>query len=90
MLELSLRSGQVVAFDGRVVEVFGAGQASRRFHIAQLGTIEEVEAADGARTLELDEGAVTLAFAREEARACARLVAAFADARAALGRLDSC
>jgi hypothetical protein len=90
MLELSLRSGQVVAFDGRVVEVFGARRASRRFHIAQLGPIEEVEAPDGSRTLELDEGAVMLEFAREEAPACARLVAAFADARAALGRLGSC
>ena len=31
MLELRLRSGMVVAFDGRVVEVFADGGPSRRF-----------------------------------------------------------
>lgn len=87
MLELRLRSGQVVSFDGRVVEVFAEQEPSRRFHIAQLTAPEPVEAADGARILALENGAVTLSFAREEAPACARLVAAIADARAAIARL---
>jgi hypothetical protein len=86
MLEVSLRSGQVVAFDGRVVEVFAEGEPSRRFHLAQLGTIEAVEAADGVNTVKLEDGAVTLAFARGEAPTCARLLAAIAEARGALER----
>jgi hypothetical protein len=84
MLEVRLRCGQVVAFDGRVVEVFADGGPSRRFHLAQLETIEAVEAADGVTTVELEGGAVTLAFAREEAPACGRLLAAIAQAQGAL------
>ena len=84
MLELRLRSGMVVAFDGRVVEVFGEQQPSRRFHVANLGTPETRDAADGLRTVTLDGGDVTLAFAPEEAPACARLLASIAEARAAL------
>lgn len=83
MLEVRLRSGQVVAFDGRVVEVFAEGGSSDRFHLAQLDRIEAVESADGASTVEVEDGAVTLAFAPEEAPACARLLAAIAEARAA-------
>jgi hypothetical protein len=86
MLELRLRSGQVVAFDGRVVEVFAEGGPSRRFHLAQLGQIEAAEAANGVNAVALEDGAVTLAFAREEAPACARLLAAIAHAREALER----
>jgi hypothetical protein len=86
MLELRLRCGQVVSFDGRVVEVFAAPTPSSRFHIAQLDAPEPVEAPDGALTLALENGSVTLLFAREEAPTCARLVAAIADARAALER----
>jgi hypothetical protein len=86
MLELRLRSGQVVAFDGRVVEVFGAGEPSGRFHLAQLDALEAVEGADGTNTVELEEGAVTVVFAEEEAPACARLLAAIAQAQAALAR----
>jgi hypothetical protein len=86
MLELHLRSGQVVAFDGRVVEVFADGGPSRRFHVAQVDTVEAVEAVDGASTVALQDGAVTLAFAREEAPASARLLAAIAEARGALER----
>jgi hypothetical protein len=82
MLELRLQSGPVVAFDGRVLEIFGADAASSRFHIAQLDAPESVETADGARLLSLGDGSVTLAFAREEAPACDRLVAAIAEARA--------
>jgi hypothetical protein len=86
MLEVRLRSGQVIAFDGRVVEVFVGGRPSHRFHLAQLGTIEAAEAPDGGNTVELEGGAVTLVFAREEAPACSRLLAAIADARGALER----
>jgi hypothetical protein len=67
MLELRLRSGTMVAFDGRVLEIFDTADASRRFHIAQLHAPEPVETADGGRTLALGEGSVLLAFAREEA-----------------------
>jgi len=86
MLELRLRSGQVVAFDGRVVEVFAEREPSRRFHVAQLRASEPVETTDGGRALVLEQGGVALSFAREEAPACARLLAAIADARAALQR----
>ena len=86
MLELRLRSGQVVAFDGRVVEVFADGRPSARFHVAQLSTIEAVGGADGAKTVALEDEAVTLAFASEEAPSCARLLAAIAEARGTLER----
>jgi hypothetical protein len=89
MLEVQLRSGQVVAFDGRVVEVFAENGPSRRFHLAQLDGVEAVDTADGACAVALEDGAVTLAFAREEKPACARLLAAIAEARAALGRLGT-
>jgi hypothetical protein len=85
MLELNLRSGQVVAFDGRVLEVFADGDASRRFHVAQLEGADPVEAVDGARVLSLDDG-TAVAFAPEEAPACARLGAAISEARTALDR----
>jgi hypothetical protein len=55
MLELRLRSGTMVAFDGRVLEIFDTADASRRFHIAQLHAPEPVETADGGRTLALGE-----------------------------------
>ena len=89
MLELHLRSGQVVAFDGRVLEVFADGRASRRFYLAQLSTLDAGEAADGSREVALEHGAVTLAFAREESPACARLLVTIADARAQLARNES-
>lgn len=84
MLEVRLRSGTVVAFDGRVVEIFVAREPSRRFHIAQLSVPAAVDSVDGARTLAFENEGVTLSFAREEAPACARLLAAIADARTAL------
>lgn len=84
MLEVRLRSGQVVAFDGRVVEVFGDAQASLRFHLTHLGTLDAVGAADGGKTVELEDGEVTLVFAPSEASACARLLAAIEQAQATL------
>jgi hypothetical protein len=89
MVELHLRSGQVVAFDGRVVEVFDAGRPSGRFHLAQLPDLRAVEQADGGQAVALADGSIALAFARGEAPACARLLAAIADARGALDRLDT-
>lgn len=86
MLELRLRSRQVVTFDGRVVEVFSGSGPSCRFHLAQLNAVEAVEVEKGGARVELGGGAVTLAFAPEEAPACARLLTAVAQARAALER----
>jgi hypothetical protein len=81
MLELALRSGSVITFDGVVLEIFDPARASSRFHVAQLGAPQSVETADGARTLSLGDGSITLSFAREEAPACARLLAAIAGAQ---------
>ena len=86
MLELHLNCGQVVSFDGRVVEIFEERKASARFHIEQLDAAEPVETPDGTLTLALENGTVTLLFAREEAPACDRLLAALSEARAALER----
>jgi hypothetical protein len=87
MFELHLRSGQVVAFDGRILEVFNPGWPSQRLHIAHLGELDIAEAADGDHEVTLDDTDVTLAFAREEARARARLLAAIADAQDPPARL---
>jgi hypothetical protein len=89
MLEVHLRSGAIVAFDGRVLEVFAECAPSGRFHIAQLRTVGAVEAADGTRTVVVEDGGVTLSFAREEAPACERLLAAIASARPAPCGLDA-
>ena len=88
MLEVRLRSGTVVAFDGRVIEVFAEHEPSRRFHIGQTGAPEYVHTADGGRTVTLENGAVTLSFAPEEAPTCERLIAAIGDARTAMHRSD--
>lgn len=88
MLEVRLRSGTVVAFDGRIVEVFAEHQPSRRFHIAHLAAPEALDTDDGRRALTLDHGTVTVTFAREEAPACARLLASIAEARATLPQDD--
>jgi hypothetical protein len=86
MLEVHLRSGQVVAFDGRVVEVFAPAAPSRRFHLEQLGSLDATEEPDGGRSVPLEDG-VTLAFAREEAPACTRFLTAVASARDASARV---
>ena len=66
MLELRLHSGTVVAFDGRVLEIFDAAEASRRFHVAQLSATDPVAAAGAGCTLELGDGSIVLSFAPEE------------------------
>jgi hypothetical protein len=83
MLELTLRSGQVVAFDGRVLELFVGDQPSRRYHIDQLRAVEAEDAADGSSKLTLEDGH-SLSFAPEEAPANARLRAAIRLSRAEL------
>jgi hypothetical protein len=84
MLELRLRSGTVVAFDGRVLEIFGEREPSRRFHVAKLSAPEAAESADSASTLAFEHESVTLSFAGEEAPARARLLAAITEARSAI------
>jgi hypothetical protein len=71
MLELRLRSGEIVAFDGRILEVFAPSGAVERLHIVH----GEATRAALAR----------LHFAREEAPARARLLAAIEQAQQADG-----
>ena len=78
MLELRLQTGPVVAFDGRIVEIFSDGDPSLRFHVAQLGA-PELRAADDGRALVLAHGTVVLPIADEDAPACRRLIAAIED-----------
>jgi hypothetical protein len=83
MLELRLRSGTRVAFDGRIVEVFDGGRASVRFHVEHLRVAAGGETHDGGRVVSLADMGVTLAFEGDELPACRRLLAAIADAQAA-------
>jgi hypothetical protein len=80
VIELRLRSGAVVAFDGRILEVFDPAPG-RRFHISLLDDPLVNEHADGSRTVTLDGGSVRLHFARAEAPASNRLLVALASAR---------
>jgi hypothetical protein len=86
MLELRLRSGQIVSFDGRVIEVFARDGACERLHIAHLEAVR-TDTADGAATLTLGAAGTRVEFAPAEAQACRRLLAAIEDARAADERL---
>ena len=89
MLELRLRSGQIVTFDGRIVEVFGSdGGPGARLHIAKVDPARVVEP-DGSSSLSLTRRA-SLRFTPEEAPACERLLAALADARRADEHLGTC
>ena len=82
MLELRLQSGTVVAFDGRVLEVFNGDGGSRRFHVAGVRGARLVEGPNGAGRIIFAEPALHLAVAREERPASARLVGAIEQARA--------
>jgi hypothetical protein len=89
MLELRLRSGTIVSFDGRVLEVFDGAGGSRRYHVTGLSAPRLVEAADGTTHIELEEPPLCLPLARSENPACARLIAAIEQARAADDPLGS-
>ena len=84
MLELRLQSGTVVAFDGRVLEVFDGDGGSRRFHVSGLSGPRLAERPDGA-SIVLDEPPLQLPVTAAETPASARLVAAIERARAADG-----
>ena len=73
MLELCLRSGTIVSFDGRVLEVFDGADGSRRYHVSDLSTPRLLEGPDGTGWIELEEPPLRLTVAREESPACARL-----------------
>jgi hypothetical protein len=83
MLEVRLDSGAVVAFDGRVLEVFDAGGESHRFHIARLPIPRLVEGPDGSSKIELGTRDLMLDLVGSETSACRRLIAAIEQARAA-------
>jgi len=87
MLELRLRSGQIVSFDGRIVEIFASnGGAGMRLHIAKLDPTHAVEP-DGSSTVALTGDGLRLHFRAEEAAARERLLNAIADARRADARI---
>ena len=77
MLELRLSPDQVVAFDGRVLEIFDVDGASRRFHVDQL---EAPELVDDGRALVFPAPGIRLDVEREELPAARRLLAALEDA----------
>jgi hypothetical protein len=81
MLELRLRCGKVVSFDGRVLEVFDGEDGSRRFHVTGLSAPRLLERPEGA-TIVLDDPPLELPVTRAETPASARLVAAIEQARA--------
>jgi len=71
MLELRLRSGEIVNFDGRILEVFASSGGVERLHIAHGEAMRAALA--------------RLQFARHEAPARARLLAAIEQAQRADG-----
>jgi hypothetical protein len=83
MLELRLRSGTVVSFDGRVLEVFYGAGDSRRYHVTGLSAPSLLDGPDGTARIELEDPPLQLPVARGERPAGARLVAAIEQARAA-------
>ena len=65
MLEARLQSGQIVSFDGRVLEIFQPSQPSGRYHVDQLSAPALSEKADGGCELML---ACDLVVAAEDAK----------------------
>jgi hypothetical protein len=76
VLEARLQSDQIVSFDGRVLEVFEPGGASRRYHADQLGPFELSPVPDGG--FRLDVESTTISFTPQEAPLARRLLAALA------------
>ena len=87
MVELRLRSGEIVSFDGRILEVFPRAGPGERLHVARLEPARAAED-DGGSTVTFGGADLRVRFAREEAPACARLLAAIAQARRAYAELD--
>ena len=88
MLEVRLRSGAVVSFDGRVLEVFDSGGEGRRFHVSRL-PVPQLENSDGQHRIVLGTNGLALPVERGEAPACRRLIAAVERARDADQQLGS-
>jgi hypothetical protein len=80
VLEQQLRSGDIVTFDGRILEVFPASGRCERLHVAHVEPVRVVDD-DGASRVTFGGAQVGVRFAREEAPACARLLAAISEAR---------
>jgi hypothetical protein len=89
VLELRLRTGTVVTFDGRVVEVFAGEGGSARLHVSQLTDPAVADGENGERVVTLRPSSVVLRFAASEAHARRRLLAALDEARAADARLSA-
>ena len=89
MLELRLRAGTVVTFDGRVMEVFAGESGSARLHVSQLTDPAVAEGENGEHVVTLRPSSVELRFAASEANARRRLLAALDEARIADGRLST-
>jgi hypothetical protein len=87
MVELRLRSGEIVSFDGRVLEVFPRAGPGGRLHVARLEVARAAED-DGGSTVTFGGADLRVRFARDEAPACARLLAAIAQAQRADAELD--
>ena len=86
MLELRLHSGQIVTFDGRILEVFAPDGAAERAHIAH---IEAGHATDPDGTSVVTVAGCSVEFGAAEATARDRLLAAIADAQLADAQLDA-
>ena len=81
MLEQRLRSGDIVTFDGRILEVFPSAGGNARVHVAQLDPVVRVVDDAGSATVTFGGTGVGVRFGRTEAPACDRLLAAISEAR---------
>ena len=79
MLEAHLESGQIVSFDGRVLEIFDPPASSRRFHVTQLSP-PSLSPHDRGHVLTVAGG---LVFNERELPLARRLCAAISSARPA-------
>jgi len=87
VLELRLRSGEIVTFDGRILEVFGSTGRCERLHVVQIEAVRVAEAA-GHSSVTFGREGIGVNFAREETPARTRLLAAISEARRAYARLE--
>ena len=86
MIELSLRSGAVVAFDGRILEIFSTDYPRGRFHVAQLGPPRLIERPGGSTEVCFDGWPQGITFAAAESPSAVRLLALLAEAHDAVSR----